>query len=375
MTGLKRFFARILSFLVPGWLAAGEPGVEIQVVPPLPLEEGVGVALHLDSGERVELLRGRDGIFKGLLSAEQKRRSFTPCLLPGEHPEAGAMGQGVPPRSAAGLEGAVWLFPASWRGRPNPPGHPYRTGLHEDLVIAGSSRVPGPRTVRVHLPRAYTETGAQRFPVVYLLDGQNVFDASTAYPGVEWNADEVAARHEATGGPPAILVGVDNGMGRRMHEYTFCKDPKHPDGGGAAEHLAFVLDEVVPRIEARYRVQKGRRFLVGSSLGGLFALYAALERPGAFEAVAAMSPSIWWAGGAVLKLEPATGPRTRVWIDMGTKEGGAGALDPAVRRLRELGWGAGHDLGTLLVENGAHHESAWAVRLPRVLGFFLDPRK
>lgn len=333
------------------------------------------VALHFGEGEQVVLARAEQDGFRGRLPTSHLERPFVVCRMPGLVPEAGYHGQDVPPRSAARLPHPLWIFPAAWRDRRPPSGHLTRVGAHEDLAVT-SKRVAGSRPVRVHLPAGYADEPERRYPVILLLDGQNVFDHSTAFGGVEWCLDDIAARLEAEEGLAAILVGVDNGGMRREWEYTFCPHGPSGRGGGAEEHLAFLLQEVMPLIRSRWRTDGTPPRLVGSSLGGLFALWAALAHPGEFTALAAVSPSVWWNKGAVLALPLAHGARPRVWVDMGTREGQAAGrtLELTEERLVSLGWTQGGDLRALLVGGGVHHESAWADRSPSILRFLLGGR-
>lgn len=396
---------------------------EVLVVPPQPLLDGEGIALQFESGERLALARGHEDAYLGILPRARLEDPFSVVRTPHDVPEAGFHGQSLPRRSAALVDDALWIFPVAWADRRPPPSRPTRAGLHQDLIIRGSQRVPGERVIRVHLPEAYTRDPGRRFPVVYVLDGQNAFDASTSYGGIEWCLDDVALRMELQGEPPCILVGVDNGLVRRMYEYSFCPkprpaqpstggaptslDPVRPvdpdparsanapsspegppvpagvfvpeptvneaDGGGAKQHLDFLLFEVMPLIRAKFRVESGPGSLVGSSMGGLFALYAAIAHPAAFKAVAAISPSVWWANQAILRLPPGEGPKPRVWIDVGSRESRTmvSQFHAACRRLRVLGWEEGRNLRPLHVKGAAHHESSWADRSPSILRYLL----
>jgi len=392
---------------------------EVVVYPYRPLKKGEGIVLRFESGESLHLVAGHARAYRGLLPRARLEDPFTVCRTPGGIREVGFHGQSLPRRTAALVDEPMWVFPVAWQDRLPRGEYPTRSGLHQDMIIDPSDRNPDERVIRIHLPEAYLRDPQRRFPVVYALDGQNCFDASTSYGGVEWSLDDIALQLEAEGEPPCILVGVDNGTVRRMYEYSFCPPPRPPpppkpkaeveakgdakaekagkasedeaaeeaeaeveppapegppEGGGAKEHLDFILYEVAPLIRERFRVAPGPGSLVGSSMGGLFGLWAAIAHPGAFRSVAVISPSVWWAHEAVLRVPLGDGPRPRVWIDMGTREGRTSVqqFHAACKRLRQLGWRDDEDLFPLLVEGGTHHESAWADRGSSILRYLLQ---
>jgi predicted alpha/beta superfamily hydrolase len=195
------------------------------------------------------------------------------------------------------------------------------------------------RTIRVWLPPAYDNAADARYPVLYMHDGQNCFDRATSAFGNEWEIDETLTKLIAAKTiPPLIVVGIDNGGGNRMNEYTFVADAAR-GGGRGAEHAEFLLKEVKPFVEKTYRVQsdKAHTFVGGSSLGGLDSLELARRHPDVFGGVLAMSPTIFWADGAVMKAIEKDGGAlkdTRVWLDMGTREGAADQSDKYVQQVR-----------------------------------------
>ena len=240
-----------------------------------------------------------------------------------------------------------------------------------ELHVIQSVALRGPRTVRVWLPPG---DDAKPRGVLYLFDGQNLFDRRTAAFGREWEVDETLKRLTAAGAvPPLIVVGLDNGPDR-LAEYTFDADAAHGGGGRGAATAAFLLDKVMPWVTRTYQ-PVGRPMLGGSSLGGLLALDVARRHPGTFAGVAAVSPSLWWDHEATLSalaVDPSPLVGTRVWLDVGTAEepGADGAAD--VERVRRLA--AALDRGgvahRLVVEPGAHHdEAAWAGRFPALITY------
>lgn len=250
-----------------------------------------------------------------------------------------------------------------------------------------SPQLKNERTVIVYLPPAYDSHPKDRYPVLYMHDGNNVFDAGTAFAGVEWGADETAQRLiEAHKIPPLIIVGIYN-TPARIDEYTPFAD-KRRRGGKGDEYLAFLVDTVKPFIDKTYRTRPGPEDtgICGSSLGGLISLYAVFARPDVFGKAAAVSPTLGWADRTVFDYVRAHPPqhRPRLWLDVGTAEGETvpqiessafvTTCDDMSALLGELGFASGRDLHFEKVENGRHNEAAWAKRFDRILQFLYPVR-
>jgi predicted alpha/beta superfamily hydrolase len=236
------------------------------------------------------------------------------------------------------------------------------------------------RLLRVWLPPDYDGWGETRYPVLYLNDGQNLFDPVTAFAGVHWQVGESAARMIAEHNiPPLIIVGIDNTKNRACEYIPYpSRDPRVLNAKGKC-YPDFLQREVMPLIEEHYCVLKGpeNTGLGGSSLGGLITLYTQLAAPGVFGRLLIESPSLSVANQRILE----ESRRFRDWpartyLGMGTREVGHAEKDERivgdVRELESILKEAGLDERRLKVrvdENAAHSESAWAVRFPEALEF------
>ena len=244
------------------------------------------------------------------------------------------------------------------------------------------------RDVLVYLPPDYETIKKKRYTVLYLHDGQNLFDGATSFiPGQEWRVDETAQRLITAGKiEPLIIVGVDNAGKDRINEYTPAEDSKYKMGGKADLYGRMLVEELKPFIDSHYRTKKDAEHtgLGGSSLGGLVSIYLALKYPAVFGRAAVVSPSVWFANKQIVHYVEALPkkPRVRIWIDIGTKEGST-AEDARqsvtdARLLQETlikkGWKPGKDLNYFEAEGAEHNEGAWAARVERILTF-LFPRK
>lgn len=232
------------------------------------------------------------------------------------------------------------------------------------------------RDLIVYTPPGYEEQRFQQFPVLYLHDGQNLFDGSTSFvPGMDWRIAQTADAYIAKCAvQPLVIVGIYNSGKSRINEYTPTKDARA--GGGRADRYAkFLLEEVVPFVQSKYRVRRGPAptGIGGSSLGGLASLYIGLKFPHIFGRIAALSPSIWWNQRSIVRLtrELTPEPRPRIWLDVGTREGARAV--PDVEQFRDLllqkGWRLGDDLSYQRVEGAEHNEAAWAQRVGPFLQF------
>lgn len=246
-----------------------------------------------------------------------------------------------------------------------------------------SSILNNDRDLVVYLPPGYETNQKKRYAVLYLHDGQNLFDGATSFiPGKEWRVDETAQALISAGKiQPLIIVGINNTGKDRINEYTPVEDARYRMGGKADLYGRMLVEELKPFIDANYRTIKDAQHtgLGGSSLGGLVSLYVGLKYPNVFGRIAVVSPSVWFGEKQIINYANAlkTKPRTRIWMDMGTKEGrNAEEAQRAVSDARVLkdtlekkGWKAGKDLHYFEAEGAEHNESAWAERVEPILTF------
>lgn len=239
------------------------------------------------------------------------------------------------------------------------------------------------RFLRVWLPPGYDDPSNddRRYPVLYLNDGQNLFESATSFTGVEWQADETADRLIREGTiPPLMIVGLDNAGKSRIREYMPHRT-LHPVmlRAQGSRYPTFLIKEVMPFVARNYRAAAGpeNTGLGGSSLGALIALYTVAVRPGMFGRLLIESPSLWASNRQFIK-ESHRVKRwpQRVFLATGTAEAGRKDRDQSVvddvRELAGILRRAGLDDKRLklVIEDGAtHHESAWARRFPEGLTF------
>lgn len=256
-----------------------------------------------------------------------------------------------------------------------------RVGRIDRLPAIRSLHV-SPLAVQVWLPPGYESDTQRNYPVLYLHDGQALFD--TAVNAAEWQVDETAQRLVEDGAiAPCIIVAVDNGP-QRIADYTptpgrLSTRPGASQarvGGNASAYARFLIEELKPLIDQRYRTQTqaSATSVGGSSLGGLASLWLAVNYPQTFGAALVVSPSVWWDErailGDVMRHFQFAKTRPRIWLDVGLLEGKEAVDDVRALHvvLTQLGWDAS-SLHYLEQPDGAHDEASWAKRVQGMLVF------
>ncbi|MBI6545371.1 MAG: alpha/beta hydrolase [Cyanobacteria bacterium NC_groundwater_1444_Ag_S-0.65um_54_12] len=273
------------------------------------------------------------------------------------------------------------MTPRSRTIKLEPPGRPRRRGK---LLIMGPMTIPElarSRLVAVYLPPGYDHDVSRRYPVMYMWDGQNLFDPMTSFCG-DWQmdlaVDELVLKGEIA---PFISVGIYNGNEYRLSEQSPWSDPYYRCTGEAEFFLEWVVGPLKAEIDRRYRTLTSAAYtgIGGSSMGGLTSLYALFRYPAAFSRALVMSPSLWFARGEIFDFIASTAAKpdnSRIYLDFGKREMRTG---PGTRLLRDarimrellisVGYRLDEDLKWVEDPSGIHSEACWASRLPGALRF------
>jgi len=281
---------------------------------------------------------------------------------------------------ATGATSYLGMVPR-WRdGSPRPRPQPSATAsvsvLTDSFAIPQLART---RRVWLYLPPGYAAS-ERRYPVLYMHDGQNVFDARTSFAG-EWGVDETLDSLHAIGAADAIVVAVDNGGPRRFDEYSAWTNQKYGGGQGDA-YVDFLVQTLKPYVDAHYRTLPDRVHtgVAGSSMGGLISLYAALKYPDVFGRVGVFSPAFWVAPEiyqAARRAHPRPEGSTRIYMVTGAQEGDTPEVvvrdhQRMIDTLRAAGFTIGHDLQAAVRPDGKHAEWFWRREFPAAYEWLFD---
>lgn len=267
----------------------------------------------------------------------------------------------------------VAMLPICWLCGCEPATPPVHTASAQVQVLTPPLRINTlgrERTIRLYLPPSYHH-GDKRYPVLYMHDGQNLFDAATGYAG-EWQVDETLDRLAAAGTLELIVVGIDHGGEFRNQELSPFAHSDIPTSEGDA-YLKFIVDELKPFMDSHYRTLPDREHtgLMGSSLGGLITHYAGQHYPQVFGRLGVLSPSYWVAGAEQQRLlRPGIAEHSRWFVSMGAKEGGTMGPDfKTVTAQLQQQLPPSSQLQTHWVDGADHNEAAWAALMEPALVF------
>jgi predicted alpha/beta superfamily hydrolase len=221
------------------------------------------------------------------------------------------------------------------------------------------------RRVWIYLPENYKN---YRYPVLYMHDGQNVFDAKTSFSG-EWGVDEFLDTAKLKS---CIVVGIDNGGDKRLHEYCpydFTLDPRKPmaNKGEGNQYVDFIVKTLKPFIDKKYNTAKDKAhtFIAGSSMGGLISFFAALKYPKVFGGVGVFSPSFWICKPQILSFVKEKGKKmnTRLYFFGGKLEGEQMVAD-ILKVMQQTRTVSKSTMTTVIRDDGKHNEPTWRKEFP-----------
>jgi predicted alpha/beta superfamily hydrolase len=226
------------------------------------------------------------------------------------------------------------------------------------------------RRVWIYLPESYNAPAVKKYPVLYMHDGQNVFDEATSFAG-EWGVDEALDSLKEENAA-CIVVAVDNGGDKRMNEYNPYDHKKFGEGEGD-KYVDFLVKTLKPFIDKKYRTLKDRpnTFIAGSSMGGLISLYAVLKYPKAFGGAGVFSPAFWVAPAiySVIK-KKASAVNAKIYFMAGAQENETMVQDmlKAFDAMRKV---SKSKMTTVIRSEGKHNEATWRMEFPEFYNWMM----
>lgn len=238
--------------------------------------------------------------------------------------------------------------------------------LSEDFYMPQLNRN---RKIWIYVPPDYADSN-KSYPVMYMHDGQNLFDSATSYAG-EWEVDETLNKLYKEKGFGLIVIGIDNGGEKRMDEYSPWKHPKYGGGEGDA-YIKFIAETLKPFIDKNYRTRsdKENTAIMGSSMGGLISFYATLQYPKVFGKSGVYSPSFWFSDQSFeFAKNHGKLKNIKMYLLAGGKEGANNIVFNEISKtvmdmnkmvviLKENGF-LSDNIITKVVSEGKHNEKLW----------------
>lgn len=223
------------------------------------------------------------------------------------------------------------------------------------------------RSIWIYLPSDY-ESSTEHYPVLYMHDGQNLFDVLKSYSN-EWEVDETMQQLEKEGKLKLIIVGIDNSKDRN-NEYTPFVNNKY-GGGKGAEYADFLVNELKPFIDKNYRTKADRANtgIMGSSLGGLISMYIGTEYSNTFGKLGIFSPSFWWSDECYEQVEnKGLLENTKIYMNAGLDEDKliTESTKKMEKTLKEIGYSE-QNLTTRYVKGGTHSEVFWKTEFSKAV--------
>ncbi|MEM9678853.1 MAG: alpha/beta hydrolase-fold protein [Bacteroidota bacterium] len=232
-----------------------------------------------------------------------------------------------------------------------------------------ASQLDTTKTIWVYLPKNY-KNSKKHYPVIYMLDAQNLFDKATSYAG-EWEIDEYL---DTKAKKEAIIIGIEHGEKKRFNELTPYSNPEY-GGGGGNQFLDFIITTLKPHVDKAYRTKNDAKntSIIGASLGGLMAFYAVVKHPEVFQNAGAFSPSFWFSE-KIFDLVKATTIKKQLKFSfvVGDQEG-KDMVDGQLRMitlLKDKGVKK-RQIKASFIEGGQHNEKLWRKHFPIAFNWFV----
>ena len=315
------------------------------------------------------LLADKNGIASVTLSlaAGNYEYKFTRGIW--QKAEAGAAGNGVPNRTLyvekdTTIQATIPAWADEFAQNNQPPKHTRSENVKVIDTAFYMPQLDRSRRIWMYLPPDYFTSG-KNYPVLYMHDGQNLFDEATSYAG-EWGVDNFLDSIFSSGKKEVLVVGIDNGLQKRMTEYNPYSFQQFGKGEGN-KYVDFLVQDLKPYIDKHYRTRPDKKdtYIAGSSMGGLISLYAVLKYPEKFGGAGIFSPAFWTASGIdSMVLSRAKKMNSHLFFYAGAKEGKT--MLPDMKRIAaEIKKLSVSPVKEVVDPQASHNEAAWRKYFPQ----------
>jgi predicted alpha/beta superfamily hydrolase len=364
----------LLSYCLPQFTAVAQVKIIVEAIPSTtPLDESIYLTGNFNQwnpkDEKYRLVKQADDTFMLHFTTTLKDLEFKFTRGSWQTVEGDEEGKGIHNRQLTYKNGETTRLKIVGWEQPKPK---KSTAGSNVRIIDQNFKIPQldrERRIWLCLPHDYA-TSKRKYPVLYMHDGQNLFDDSTAFAG-EWGIDNFLAEQKI----PLIVVGIDNGQNDRMQEYTAWENPRFGKPEGAA-FAQFIVETLKPFIDKNYRTltDKQHTGVAGSSMGGLITFYMGLKYPQVFGKVAVLSPSFWFSEYVYTFAESRKIDKAQKLVFLvGGKESPAmvGDTEKMVKILKKSGVKT-KNIALMMRPEGTHSEGFWRQEFPAVYQFLFE---
>lgn len=244
--------------------------------------------------------------------------------------------------------------------------------LEKEFSVVNQKGEAISRKIWLYLPPNYRASN-ENYPVIYMHDGQNVFDAKTSYAG-EWKVDELLNTLFEETGKGFIVVAINNDGKERLNEYSPWIHTKYGGGSGDA-YIQMIRNELKPYIDANYQTKPGAEFtgIIGSSMGGLISYYAGLEYPETFGKIGVISPSFWFSDEILSFTESkiSKAKNSRFYFLLGSEEGMTKEFEAVIGQIHKSNFSKSNYKDTI-IDGGKHNEAFWSTHFVETITFLYN---
>jgi predicted alpha/beta superfamily hydrolase len=277
--------------------------------------------------------------------------------------------------SYSGSQKKVDMSIAGWEGNTNAGNS---TASPQVSILSDTFYMPqlkSKRRIWLYLPKDYNKS-TKSYPVLYMHDGQNLFDRQTSFSG-EWRIDESLDSMLLKGDHGCIVVGIDNGGGERLNEYSPWINPQY-GGGKGDKYIQFIVNTLKPYIDGKYRTMTDNENtgIMGSSMGGLISMYAGIAYPEVFGKTGALSSAFWFSQESFKQVSD-TGVKSSgyFYLIAGGQEGGSQTADmQKMATTLKLNGAPETNVNSTIHPDGKHNEVYWAREFPNAYKWLFEKK-